>query len=184
MPGLFRQAFTNGGISVGVIREAELPGLGKKYRIKLESGESLVVVVYDEGHRELYYFSRGESEPACSATLTDQEARQVGSIIGGAFYQPRMLEKLEMAISELRIEWLKVSPNAPAVGKSIGELGLRKNLGVTVIAIIEDADKGKKRTAAINPGPSFVFIPGQTIVVAGKVGNIERFEEMVAGKGE
>jgi len=118
---------------MSLIKEAELPGLGKKYQIELESGDRLVVVIYDEGHRELYHFPSGESEPAFSFALTDQESRQVGSVIGGSFYQPRMLEKLELAIAELRIEWLKVAPNAQVVGKSIGELGLRKNHGVTVI---------------------------------------------------
>ncbi|MEW6425156.1 MAG: TrkA C-terminal domain-containing protein [Bacillota bacterium] len=166
------------------IKEAELPGLGKKYQVELESGESVVVVIYDEGHRELFYFPADESEPACSFTMTDQEARQIGSIIGGAFYQPRMLEKLEMAIAELRIEWLKVAPDAQVAGKSIGDLGLRKNLGITVIAIIEEDKKGKKKTTAINPGPSFVFTPGQIMVVAGKTGSIEQFQVMVTGKGE
>ncbi len=168
---------------MGGIKEAELPGLGKKYQVELESGESMVVVIYDEGHRELFYFPAHESEPAFSVTLTDQEARQIGSIIGGAFYQPKMLEKLEMAIAELRIEWLKIAPDAQVVGKSIGDLHLRKNLGVTVIAILEEDQKGKKKTAAINPGPGFVFTPGQTVVVAGKAGNIEQFQEMATGKG-
>ena len=168
---------------MGGIKEAELPGLGIKYQVELESGERLVVVIYDEGHRELFFFPVAESEPACSVTLTDQEARQIGSIIGGAFYQPKMLEKLEMAIAELRIEWLKVAPGAPVAGKSIGELHLRKNQGITVIAILEEDQKGKKKTAAINPGPGFVFAPGQTMVVAGKAGNIEQFQEMVTGKG-
>ncbi len=168
---------------MGNIKEAELPGLGKKYQAELESGERMVVVIYDEGHRELFYFPPEENEPACSVTLTDQEARQIGSIIGGAFYQPKMLEKLETAIAELRIEWLKIAPGAPIAGKSIGELGLRKNLNVTVIAVIEEERKGKKRTT-INPGPGFVFSPGQTVVVAGKAGSIEQFQEMVTGKGE
>lgn len=167
---------------MGLIKEVELPGLGKKYQIELESGERMVIIIYDEGHRELYISSPGDSEPAFSFTLTDQESRQVGSIIGGAFYQPRMLEKLEMAIADLRIEWLEVAKNAPVVGKSIGELGLRKNHNITVIAIIEKDSKGKKRATAINPGPTSVFYPGQLVVVAGSAGNIEKFQETMTGK--
>ncbi len=155
--------------------------MGKKYDIKLESGDRIVVVIYDEGSRELYFFDPNEEEPLSSVTLTDQEARQVGSIIEGAFYQPRLLEKLEMAISDLRIEWLKVKEGSAVAGRSIGELGLRKNLGVNVIAVIEDKGKGHKTTIAINPGPGFVFQHGQTLVVAGTVGNIQRFEDMVRG---
>lgn len=169
---------------MSLIRESELPGLGKKYQIELESRERLVIIIYDEGHRELYYIPSGENEPASSFTLTDQESRQVGSIIGGAFYQPRILDRLELAIAELRIEWLKVTQNAPVAGKSIGELGLRKNLGIAVVAIIEEGSKGKKKATAINPGPGFIFLPGQIVVCAGKLGNIEKFQEIVTGKEE
>jgi len=167
---------------VAQIREAELPGLGKKYLVELESGERLGIIIYDEGNRELFYFAPEEDEPTCSVALTDQEARQVGSIIGGAFYQPKLLEKLETAIADLHIEWLKVVPQAQVVGKTIGELGLRKNLGVTVIAVIEEVDK-KKKCAAINPGPTFTFVPGQTVVVAGRRDSVARFEGMVTGEG-
>jgi TrkA domain protein len=168
---------------MGVIKEAELPGLGKKYLAELESGDRFVVVIYDEGNRELFYFAPGEDEPICSTTLTDQEARQIGSIIGGVFYQPKLLEKLEAAVDELHIEWLKIAPNAPVAGKTIGDLGLRKKFGVTIVAVIEDAGKGKKRTAAINPGPSYVFIPGQTVIVAARRDALGHFERMVTGEG-
>lgn len=165
------------------IKEAELPGLGKKYMVELESGERLGIVIYDEGNRELFYFAPEEGEPACSVALTDQEARQVGSIISGAFYQPKLLEKLETAIADLHIEWLKVVPQAWVVGKTIGELGLRKNLGVTVIAVIEEADRKKRKCATINPGPAFTFAPGQIVVVAGRGDAVAQFERMVTGEG-
>ncbi|MEW6574280.1 MAG: TrkA C-terminal domain-containing protein [Bacillota bacterium] len=168
---------------MGTIKEAELPGLGKKYFAQLESGDRFVVVIYDEGNRELFYLPPGEDEPTCSVMLTDQEARQIGSIIGGAFYQPKVLEKLEAAVAELHIEWLKISPDSEVAGKSIGELGVRKKYGVTIVAVIEQTEKGKKRTAAINPGPSYVFTPGQTIIVAGRRDSLELFERMVTGEG-
>ncbi|MGO0122899.1 cation:proton antiporter regulatory subunit [Desulfothermobacter acidiphilus] len=158
-----------------MIREAELPRLGKKYSVTLESGDRLDIIIYDEGERELFFFPSGEEEPHCSVSLTDQEARQVGSIIGGAFYQPRLLEKLEAAIAELFIEWIKIRPEAPLAGKSIGELGLRKNLGITVIGVVQEGEHGRKKTVAINPGPSFTFVPGQMVIVAGRRDAVERF---------
>ncbi|MEW6173902.1 MAG: cation:proton antiporter regulatory subunit [Bacillota bacterium] len=167
---------------MGEIKEAELPGLGKKYVVRLDSGDRFTVVIYDEGNRELFYFA-DEEEPLCSVTLTDQEARQVGSIIGGAFYQPKLLEKLESAIAELHIEWLKIAPNAPLAGKSIGDLSLRKKYGVNIVAVIEDAEKGKKRTAAINPGPGYIFTPGQTVIAAARRDALEQFERMVSVEG-
>jgi len=164
---------------MSVIKEAELPGLGKKFEIDLENGDRVVVVIHDEGSREVYYFPEADDDALSSVTLTDQEARQVGAIISGSFYQPRMLEKLQTAVSELRIEWIDVKADSHVAGKSIGELGLRKNHGIIVIAVIEDKSKGRKGKTHINPGPSYVFKPGHTVVAAGEMGKMNLFEELL-----
>lgn len=166
-----------------VIREAELPGLGKKYQLNLETGEQITVVIHDDGTREVYYFTEDADEPLASVTLTDKESRQLGSIIGGAFYQPQTLEKLETAVSDLRIEWLKVREKSKIAGQSIGELELRKNHGVIIIAVMEDKGKGRKASLYINPGPSYVFQPGHTVVAAGKFDKIKAFEKMFGENG-
>ncbi|MCL6634197.1 MAG: cation:proton antiporter regulatory subunit [Peptococcaceae bacterium] len=161
-----------------IIREAELPGLGKKYQLNLENGEQIVVVIHDDGKREIYYFAEDGDEPLASVTLSDQESRQLGSIIGGAFYQPRTLERLDTAISELRIEWLKVKGDSEIAGKSIGELGLRKNHGIIIVAVMEDKGMGRKETTHINPGPGYVFQPGHTVIAAGRHDKMKNFEKM------
>ncbi len=163
---------------MAIIREAELPGLGKKYLMKLENDEQVVVIIHDDGTREIFYFNDDEDEPLASVTLSDQESRQLGSIIGGAFYQPRSLEKLDAAIAELRIEWLRVCTNSEITGKSIGDLGLRKNLGIIVIAVLADKGKGGKEIISINPGPGYVFQPGHTIIAAGRNDKMQPFEKM------
>lgn len=162
---------------MSLIREAELPGLGKKYQIDLESGERVAIIIHDDGQREVYHFAGGEDDPVDSFQLTDQEARQVGSIISGAFYQPRALEKLEIAVSDLRIEWLKIKESSPINGRSIGELELRKNHGIVVISVIDEKSREKKEGVFINPGPGFVFRPGQIVVAAGKSDKMKKFEE-------
>ncbi|HPU35684.1 MAG TPA: TrkA C-terminal domain-containing protein [Bacillota bacterium] len=167
---------------MATIREAELPGLGKKYQMMLDDGTQVVVIIHDDGTREMFYVDDEEDEPIASISLTDQESRQLGSIIGGSFYQPKSLEKLDAAIAELRIEWLKVEPGCEIEGKSIGELGLRKNHGVIVIAALMNKDKGGKEIVAINPGPSFVFQPGQTVITAGRNDKMKLIEKMFGAK--
>lgn len=164
-----------------LIREAELPGLGKKYQFNLENGEQMVVIIHDDGTREIYYFTEDGDEPLATVRLSDQESRQLGSIIGGAFYQPRSLERLDTAISGLRIEWLKVRAKSEITGKSIGDLGLRKNHGITIIAVMEDRGRGLPETLHINPGPGYVFEPGHTVIAAGRADKIKGFEKMFGG---
>jgi len=168
---------------VTVIREAELPGLGKKYQLSLENGEQIAVVIYDDGRREIYYFPEDADEPLASVTLSDQESRQLGSIIGGSFYQPRALERLDTAVSDLRIEWLKVREGSKIAGKSIGDLGLRKNHGIIIIAVMEDKGRGRKETIHINPGPGYVFEPGHLVIAAGRHDRIKKFEKMFGANG-
>lgn len=168
---------------MATIREAELPGLGKKFQLNLEDGEQIVIIIHDDGTREIYYFAEDADEPLASFSLSDQESRQLGSIIGGAFYQPRTLERLDTAVSDLRIEWLKVRENSGITGKSIGDLGLRKNHGIIIIAVMEDKGKGRKETVSINPGPGYVFRPGHTVVAAGKSDKIKAFEKMFLENG-
>lgn len=163
---------------MALIREAELPGLGKKFQISLENSEQMVVIIHDDGTRELYYLTEESDDPVASVTLTDSESRQLGSIIGGAFYQPKSLDRLDTAIAGLRIEWLKVRDKSGISGKSIGELGLRKNLGIIVIAVMEDKGKGRMETVSINPGPGYVFKPGHTVIAAGHSDKMKEFEKM------
>lgn len=167
---------------MSVIKEAELPGLGKKFEITLESGDIVSVVIHNEGTREIYYFPEEEEDPLSVVTLSDQESRQLGSIIGGSFYQPKMLEKLEAEVADLHIEWVKVRKNSEIAGKSIGEMRLRKEHGIIIIAAIEGKKDGKKvrhKNTWINPGPSYIFTPGHTVVAAGTKEKMLLFEEML-----
>jgi TrkA domain protein len=146
------------------IRESELPGIGCKFEIITRSQDKLVIVIHDDGRREIYHFDPSDYEEVISnVTLTDQEARQIAGILGGMAYNPKMLETVEFAFDELIIEWFKVEPNAPAVNKKIGELNIRNKFGITVIAI-----KKKSSNKTINPGPETVIEAGDTLVFSGE----------------
>ena len=158
---------------MSVVRESDLIGIGKKYQIETEAGDNMVVVIHDDGRRELYRHDEEENETHCVMTLSDEESRQVAGILGGLSYKPKALETIEVALDDLRIEWYKVMPFNDGVNKSIGELGVRQRTGASIIAAIKEDD------TVINPGPDFVIAPGVTLVIAGKAKNIKLLKEIL-----
>src|SRR5690606_35192711 len=138
-----------------------------------EAGDNMIVVIHDDGKRELYRSEDDDSETHCVMTLSDEESRQVAGILGGLSYKPKALETIEVALDDLRIEWYKVEESNDGVNKSIGELGVRQRTGASIIAAIREDE------TIINPGPDYVISPGVTLVIAGKKSNIKLLKEIL-----
>ncbi len=147
-----------------LIRESDLPGIGRKFQIDTRSGDKLVIIVHDDGRREIHHFDEDDPEESISmVTLDDAEARRVGGILGGMSYMPRALESVDVAFEEMYIEWYKVEPGAKSAGKTIGELGIRKRTGATIIAVVK-----RDRMKVVNPGPEQMIREGATLVMLGE----------------
>lgn len=158
-----------------VIRETDLPGIGRKYQVETRSGDKLVIVVHDDGRRDLYHFRHDDPDESISmVTLDDAEARQVAGIIGGLLYKPRALESAEVTLDDLVIEWYRLSPQSPVVGKTIGELRVRQVTGATIIAVID-----KDQAARVNPGPDQVLRGDSTLVVAGERHQVRALKQLI-----
>ena len=88
------------------LRETRLPGVGTKFTFRLDDGGRLAVIQHNDGKRELYFFrTRTTRSPGAVIRLDDDEARQLGAVLGGAYERPKIVEDLEMALGELLIEW-------------------------------------------------------------------------------
>ncbi|WP_347488731.1 cation:proton antiporter regulatory subunit [Desulfoscipio sp. XC116] len=160
---------------MGTIRESDLPGIGRKFQIDTRSGDKIIIIVHDDGKREMHHFDYNDPEESISmVTLDDSEARRVGAILGGMVYMPKALESVDVAFDEMTIEWFKVEPEAKSIGKTIGELHIRKKTGAAIIAVIMK-DQGK----VINPGPEQVINKGATLVVLGERGQVKACKRLI-----
>jgi len=118
------------------LREAHLPGAGRKYTLSLHQGGKLILIVYTTGQRELFWVEPGEDDPAFGIKLTEEEAREVAFILGGVRYQPLSADKMNLLLQEVVMEWIPVEEGCQMIGKTLAELELRRKTGVSVIAIV------------------------------------------------
>jgi TrkA domain protein len=157
------------------LRETRLPGVGVKYTCLTAHGGKLTVILHNEGQREVYWFGRADDdEPQAVIRLEDDEARQLGALIGGAYERPKIVEELEMAFGELSIEWVPVPADSPAIGKTLAECAFRQRTGITIIAILREPEP----VAGAQPGD--VIQEGDTLVTVGKLGQYPAFRKLLA----
>jgi TrkA domain protein len=155
-----------------LIKETNLPGIGKKFAVTPIAGGEIILIVHDNGTREIYRYGADDNAEHI-ISFNDGEARKIAGILGGMAYAPKALENMELSLSDLTIEWHKPEPDAPIYGKTIGDLGVRKNTGVHIIAIID-----KDGRSTVNPGPDSSMNPGDTIVLAGTRDQIRAFKTL------
>jgi TrkA domain protein len=138
-------------------------------------GQRLAVILHNDGAREIYVFGRSsDEEPAAVVHLEDDEARQLGAVLGGAYERPKIVEELEMALGELAIEWIPVPEASPAIGKTLAEAAFRARTGITIIAILREPEP----VTGAQPGD--VVQEGDTLVTVGKLGQYPAFRKLLA----
>ena len=153
---------------MSTISEGYLPGIGRKFQIETLRGDRVVVVIHDNGDRELYFFDRKNLERAgCAMILTDGEARQIAGIIGGLTYVPKALPKAEVVLDDLVLEWFTIEPGAASIGRTIRDLQARTLTGASIISIIEP-----NRVKRTNPEADTLLNEGATLILAGDRQNI------------
>jgi TrkA domain protein len=157
------------------LRETRLPGIGVKYVFRTARGGRVAVILHNDGQREIYYYvHEGDDEPRAVIELHDDEARQLGAVVGGAYERPKIVEDLEMALGELTIEWVPVPDTSPWIGSTLAECGFRAKTGITVIAILRDPEP------VSGAQPHDRIQRGDTLVTVGKAGQYAAFRRLLA----
>jgi TrkA domain protein len=157
------------------ISETGLPGVGRKFQIETMSKDRLIIIIHDDGKRELYHYDRDDLDrPSSILTLTDGEARQIAGIVGGLTYVPKALATEEIVLEGLVLEWFTIQAGAFCIGKTIRELQARSVTGASIVSLIES-----DRTSRNNPVADTVLNEGATLFLAGDRANINALKRLL-----
>lgn len=157
------------------MRQTRLPGVGTKFSFTTAHGHRAAVIQHLDGTRELYVFRRrGDEEPAAVLQLEDEEARQIGAVLGGAYERPQIVDDLEMVFGELAIEWVEVPAESPAIGRTLAECAFRARTGITIIAILREPDP------IVGAQPNDRIESGDTLVAVGRLGQYPAFRRLLS----
>lgn len=143
------------------VREATLPGIGKKYVMSLEAGGNLAIIVRPDGERQLYHFLEHEDRPCDVVKVSSQEAQQIANLLGKPLVPAPDLENLDLVLGMLEIEWVTLDERSPLLEQTLGASQLRKKTGASVVAVMRD---GK---ALPNPDIGVRFKLGDTLLLIG-----------------
>lgn len=87
----------------------DLPGIGRRYQMTGSNGGRITVVVHHSGRRVVYGLNAG-ADQASAVEQSDQQARKLGAILGGAFFKPAVVEEVEAVFDDLLIDGWPSSP--------------------------------------------------------------------------
>ena len=154
------------------VSETALPGVGKRFELDIGGGETAVIVVHNTGRREVFVRPEPGADAELLLDLTDQQARIVGSILEGAYFQPVETDTTATTIGDnVLLEWYTLDEDAPLVGRSIKEANVRGTTGATIAAIERDGE------VIQSPDPERLFAVGDQLIVIGTRENHEQFAE-------
>ena len=157
------------------VREVTLPGVGKKFVMPLRDGGNLAIVVKPDGERQMYHFLEDDDRPSDVFKLDRDESQQLANLLGGAMTSAPDLEKLELALGALEIEWVTLERDAALAGRTLQNFPLRTQTGASVVAIMRGDE------AIPNPGVDTVFEPGDTVLIVGSHEQCEAARELISG---
>lgn len=162
------------------VSEHDLPGIGRSYTIGCSDGARVMAVLHHSGRRDLYVLDdeHEPDEPTAIVSLTDDQARQLGAVLSGAYFKPAIVAEVEAVIGGLLIDWLTVRPDSPAAGRSIAELEIRRMTRMTVAAIVRHDG-----SSIVAPEPNEVIRTDDQLVVIGRPQDLPTFRELVIGPG-
>ena len=158
------------------VYEADIPGVGRKFEVDVGDDERVVVIIHHDGRREVFRRPDPEADSEKLFDLSAGQARKVGSILSGAYFESVPTEDLTVPLGEAIIEWIDVGEGSPIAGETLGAAQVRRETGASVIAIQRGPD------TIANPDSETTVETGDILLTLGSRAEQTALEQLVAGE--
>lgn len=156
------------------VSETHLPGVGVRYEFTTEADERVGVVVHRGGRREVVLYD-GADPDECNTVirLSVDDTRTLSELLGASRVS-EVTDAVQQEIEGLAIDWLPVTARSDFVGRTISDGMIRTRTGVSIVAVIRDAETFPA------PDPEFAFAPGDLAVAVGTLEGLEAVRRILA----
>jgi len=157
------------------VREATLPGIGKKYVMPLRAGGNVAIIVRPDGERQLFHFLQDDDRPCDVVKVDRDEAQQLANLLGASMVDAPRLDELELMLGALEIEWVPLHASSDLVGRTLADSRLRQRTGASVVAVL----RGEQ--AIPNPPIETVFEADDTLLLIGDDAQTDAARRVIEG---
>jgi TrkA domain protein len=159
------------------VEQRALPGIGVCQDLATRGGRRIGVLTHRDGHRELVVYDVDDPDAVSEAIpLTGDEANAVAELLG-APQLVRHLAELQQQVVGVLTEQLPVLAGSAFAGRPLGDTQARTRTGASIVAVLRAGE------VVASPGPSFVFAPGDMMVVVGTRDGIDGVAAILRGEG-
>lgn len=143
-------------------------------------------VIPEEFETSIEIFSRVLQRYGVARNVIDEQTEKIRGQAYMMLRSPAVLPQIKMsnlnaALRAATTETLKLNKNSPAIGKNLGEVDLRGQTEVTIIAVLRDG------TTQVNPGADYTLQENDSVILLGESEKIEKAVKVLqpdADKGE
>jgi CPA2 family monovalent cation:H+ antiporter-2 len=130
-------------------------------------------VIPEEFETSIEIFSRVLQRYGVARNVIDDQTEKIRGQAYMMLRSPSVLPQIKMsnlnaALQAATTETLKLPKNSPAIGKTLGELDLRGQTEVTIIAVLRDGE------TFVNPGADYGFQENDSLILLGESEKIEK----------
>lgn len=159
------------------IHETNLPGVGTRREFTTHEGDRVGVIAHRSGRRDLLIYDRLDPD-SCAAVMrfTEEDGRTLAELMGGAHVEESSDNPRQEITPGLVIDWIPIRDEWDCTTCTLESLNLPQQTGALIVAVIRN-----NRTLP-SPGADFRLFPGDTAVVVGAPGAIQKAFDLMEGE--